>query len=224
MHCYRILGSLTDAEDMLQETLIAAWHGLDSFAGRASVRTWLYRIATNRCLNQLRGARRRRPAEPVPPFTPPKPTRRDEALTATQQTTVAQLAGACSEMTALAGLVGSFAALLRPEPGNDARLGCGSPRHRPPTCHTALLRPRPGPRPASRRCGTRHAAPQRPHRGRQHEDQADQTPDVRPRRLRPATPPDPAELTRKGGCLNFVGEAVIQNAGAIASAGRIICA
>lgn len=79
LHCYRILGSLTDAEDMLQETLIAAWRGLDSFAGRASVRAWLYRIATNRCLNRLRGAGRRRPAEPIPPFDPPEPTRRGEA-------------------------------------------------------------------------------------------------------------------------------------------------
>lgn len=56
LHCYRILGSLTDAEDMLQETLLAAWRGLDSFEGRASLRTWLYRIATNRCLNALRDA------------------------------------------------------------------------------------------------------------------------------------------------------------------------
>ncbi|MGH3716125.1 MAG: RNA polymerase subunit sigma-70 [Micromonosporaceae bacterium] len=79
VHCYRILGSLTDAEDLLQETLIAAWRGLDGFEGRASIRAWLYRIATNRCLNQLRAAGRRRPAEPVPPFDPPEPTRRGEA-------------------------------------------------------------------------------------------------------------------------------------------------
>lgn len=78
LHCYRILGSLTDAEDMLQETLIAAWRGLGSFAGRASLRTWLYRIATNRCLNALRDARRRRPPEPIPPFDPPEPSRRGE--------------------------------------------------------------------------------------------------------------------------------------------------
>ncbi|SFQ72986.1 RNA polymerase sigma-70 factor, ECF subfamily [Amycolatopsis arida] len=78
LHCYRILGSLTDAEDVLQETLIAAWRGLTGFAGRASVRTWLYRIATNRCLNALREAGRRRPPEPVPPFDPPEPTRRGD--------------------------------------------------------------------------------------------------------------------------------------------------
>ncbi len=77
LHCYRILGSLTDAEDMLQETMIAAWRGLNRFEGRASVRTWLYRIATNRCLNALRDTGRRVPAEPVPPFRPPEPTRRD---------------------------------------------------------------------------------------------------------------------------------------------------
>src|SRR5215216_6707663 len=78
VHCYRMLGSLTDAEDLLQETLLAAWRGLATFQERASVRTWLYRIATNRCLNALRSAGRRVPAEPVPPFQPPEPSRRGE--------------------------------------------------------------------------------------------------------------------------------------------------
>ncbi|PRY38811.1 RNA polymerase subunit sigma-70 [Umezawaea tangerina] len=78
LHCYRMLGSFADAEDVLQETLVAAWRGLDGFEGRSSVRTWLYRIATNRCLNAQRDARRRRPPEPVPPFDPPTPTRRGE--------------------------------------------------------------------------------------------------------------------------------------------------
>ena len=59
VHCYRILGSVQDAEDALQETLVAAWQGLGGFQGRASVRTWLYRIATSRCLNAQRSARRR---------------------------------------------------------------------------------------------------------------------------------------------------------------------
>ncbi|MFI5909256.1 sigma-70 family RNA polymerase sigma factor [Dactylosporangium sp. NPDC051541] len=60
VHCYRMLGSVQDAEDVLQETLTSAWRGLGGFAGRASVRTWLYRIATNRCLNWLRDTTRAR--------------------------------------------------------------------------------------------------------------------------------------------------------------------
>jgi len=78
VHCYRILGSLADADDVLQETLLAAWRGLDGFEGRSSLRTWLYRIATNRCLNAVREAGRRVRPEPVPPFRPPEPTRRTE--------------------------------------------------------------------------------------------------------------------------------------------------
>src|ERR1051325_7143618 len=58
-HCYRMLGSLHNAEDALQDTLLAAWQGLAGFGRRASVRTCLSRIATNRCLNALRSARRR---------------------------------------------------------------------------------------------------------------------------------------------------------------------
>ncbi|MFK4599417.1 sigma-70 family RNA polymerase sigma factor [Streptomyces pristinaespiralis] len=59
VHCYRILGSVQDAEDLLQETLLAAWRGIGGYEERASVRTWLYRIATNRCLNALRAGARR---------------------------------------------------------------------------------------------------------------------------------------------------------------------
>jgi RNA polymerase sigma-70 factor (TIGR02960 family) len=74
LHCYRILGSMQDAEDLVQETLLAAWRSLAAFEGRSSVRAWLYRIATNRCLNALR-ARSRRPRE-LQAMVDPPPTRR----------------------------------------------------------------------------------------------------------------------------------------------------
>jgi RNA polymerase sigma-70 factor (TIGR02960 family) len=64
LHCYRIVGSLQDAEDLLQETLLAAWRGLEQFEGRSSLRGWLYTIATNRCLNALRDSSRRPQAVP----------------------------------------------------------------------------------------------------------------------------------------------------------------
>src|SRR3954470_21981945 len=59
LHIYRIVGLAQDAEDLLQETLLGAWRGLQQFEQRASVRTWLYRIATNRSLDVLRASRRR---------------------------------------------------------------------------------------------------------------------------------------------------------------------
>ena len=81
VHCYRMLGSFQDAEDALQDTLLAAWQGLQGFQARASLRTWLYRIATNRCLNARRSASRR-PAKAwdVPGVEPPEPTRLGEVV------------------------------------------------------------------------------------------------------------------------------------------------
>jgi RNA polymerase sigma-70 factor (ECF subfamily) len=75
VHCYRILGSLQDAEDALQETLVSAWRNLGAFGQRSSLRTWLYQIATNRCLSMLR-ADSRRPsiAPPLDEATLPEPT------------------------------------------------------------------------------------------------------------------------------------------------------
>jgi RNA polymerase sigma-70 factor (TIGR02960 family) len=79
VHCYRILGSVQDAEDALQDTLLAAWRGLADFQERSTLRTWLYRIATNRCLNALRAARRRPATDRPPPGVEfPEPTRLSE--------------------------------------------------------------------------------------------------------------------------------------------------
>ncbi len=79
LHCYRIVGSVQDAEDLVQETLLAAWRGLGEFGERASIRTWLYRIATNRSIDALRaGARRPARAELMPEF--PEPTRMTEPI------------------------------------------------------------------------------------------------------------------------------------------------
>jgi RNA polymerase sigma-70 factor (ECF subfamily) len=81
VHCYRMLGSLQDAKDVLQDTLLAAWQSLGAFEQRSSIRTWLFRIATNRCLDVLRSAKRRPPEEwNVPGVEPPEPNGRGEVV------------------------------------------------------------------------------------------------------------------------------------------------
>ena len=69
-YCYRMLGSGFEAEDAVQETMIRAWRGLESFEGRSSLRSWLYRIATNVCVDMLRGQQRRARPMDLGPSSP----------------------------------------------------------------------------------------------------------------------------------------------------------
>ena len=98
-YCYRMLGSVFDADDAVQETLVRAWQKIDTFEGRSSLRSWLYRIATNVCLDSLRSKQRRALpmdlSEPVPPTTAPDHALPDQAWL--QPITDAELAPATAD-------------------------------------------------------------------------------------------------------------------------------
>ncbi|GAA2274179.1 hypothetical protein GCM10010430_70180 [Kitasatospora cystarginea] len=106
-----------------------------------------------------------------------------------------ELTEACPEITELTRLTGEFAQLLTPVEATTPSSPTGSPRFEPPTCPPALLRERPRTRPRRRRCRTHPPLPQRPHRGRQHANQADHEADARPSRVPPTPPPHPPPVT-----------------------------
>ena len=148
VHCYRMLGSFQDAEDALQDTLLAAWRGSRGFEGRASMRTWLYRIATNRCLNARRSAGRRPAKEwDMPEVEPPEPTRLGEVVWL-QPFPDALLEGASTaarpggplraDRGHLAGLRDGAAAAAAPpaSPCSSCATCSASPPTRSPTCST----------------------------------------------------------------------------------------
>jgi RNA polymerase sigma-70 factor, ECF subfamily len=97
-HCYRMVGSVHEAEDLVQETHLRAWQAIGSFERRASMRTWLYRIATNACLNAMDGARRRAlPMQLWPASDPSKPVTERPDVPWLEPLPLAQVGGANRE-------------------------------------------------------------------------------------------------------------------------------
>jgi DNA-directed RNA polymerase specialized sigma24 family protein len=136
VHCYRMLGSFQDAQDVIQETMLAAWQGIGGFAEeRASLRTWLYKIATNRCLNARRAWSRR------PCWTPPS-NRSTAPSPDSWPDTGADPRGARARLAPVHHLV----PLPFPEPvrcpprrHRELRPGAGSQGPRPGDCDSAAM-------------------------------------------------------------------------------------
>src|ERR1700754_1498446 len=100
VHCYRMLGSFDEAEDALQDAFLRAWKARESFAGGEGLRAWLYKIATNVCLDSLRAKKRRAPVEGEVPWLQPYPDRlQDEVAPSDEEPDAVVVARETIELT-----------------------------------------------------------------------------------------------------------------------------